>query len=196
MTTRTGNWGGSSRTAPSRSGTPRTARASPDAADALRKLVDRWTGVKARERANYQLYLGELCSALGVEGPRPAGSGYEYEYPIKVVDRDGKDGSNFVDLFKRDHFILEAKGFRQATEASRPVVVRSSYSSYVANLSTMASPTPAGATVSRCLRNSGGCKTHEWASSDFCGRWGLFLVSAAEGPLHRTVRSAGRWSAS
>jgi hypothetical protein len=77
--------------------------------DALRKLVERWTGAKSRERANYQLYLGELCAALAVEGPRPAGSGYEYEFPIKVVDRAGKDGSNFVDLFKRDHFLLEAK---------------------------------------------------------------------------------------
>jgi hypothetical protein len=77
--------------------------------DALRKLVERWTGAKSRERANYQLYLGELCAALAVEGPRPAGSGYEYEFPIKVVDRAGKDGSNFVDLFKREHFLLEAK---------------------------------------------------------------------------------------
>jgi len=81
----------------------------PSILDALRKLVARWTGVKARERANYQLYLGELCAALDVEGPRPAGSGYEYEFPIKVVDREGKEGSNFVDLFKRDHFVLEAK---------------------------------------------------------------------------------------
>ena len=81
----------------------------PSILDALRKLVERWTGAKARERANYQLYLGELCAALDVEGPRPAGSGYEYEFPIKVVDREGKEGSNFVDLFKRDHFVLEAK---------------------------------------------------------------------------------------
>jgi hypothetical protein len=43
--------------------------------DALRKLVERWTGAKARERANYQLYLGEPCAALDVEGPQPAGSG-------------------------------------------------------------------------------------------------------------------------
>jgi hypothetical protein len=81
----------------------------PSILDSLRKLVERWTGAKARERANYQLYLGELCAALEVEGPRPAGSGYEYELPIKVVDREGKEGSNFVDLFKRDHFVLEAK---------------------------------------------------------------------------------------
>jgi len=45
--------------------------------DALRKLAERWVGAQARERANYQLYLGELCAALDIEGPRPAGSGYE-----------------------------------------------------------------------------------------------------------------------
>jgi hypothetical protein len=77
--------------------------------DALRKLAERWVGAQARERANYQLYLGELCAALDLEGPRPAGSGYEYEFPVKVISRDGKETSNFVDLFKRDHFLLEAK---------------------------------------------------------------------------------------
>ena len=43
---------------------------------------------------------------MAASQPRPAGSGYEYEFPIKVVDREGKEGSNFVDLFKRDHFVL------------------------------------------------------------------------------------------
>jgi restriction-modification enzyme MmeI-like protein len=81
----------------------------PTILDALRKLVERWAGAKSRERATWQLYLGELCTALGVEGPRPAGSGYEYEFPIKVINRDGVDGTNFVDLFKRDHFVLEAR---------------------------------------------------------------------------------------
>ena len=76
---------------------------------ALRQLAAKWAGAKARERANYTLYIGGLCEALGVEGPRPAGSGYEYEFPVKVIDRDGKETTNFVDLFKRDHFILEAK---------------------------------------------------------------------------------------
>jgi hypothetical protein len=84
-------------------------RTPPAIADALRKLAERWADAKARERANYQLYLGGLCLALGVEGPRPAGSGYEYELPVKVVHPDGRETTNFVDLFKRDHFVLEAK---------------------------------------------------------------------------------------
>ena len=45
-----------------------------DITAALRALAGRWADAKARERANFQLYLGELCAALGVEGPRPARS--------------------------------------------------------------------------------------------------------------------------
>lgn len=82
---------------------------SPQIVDALRALVEVWANAKARERANYQLYIGALCSAIGVEGPRPAGSGYEYELPVQVINREGKESTNFVDLFKRDHFVLEAK---------------------------------------------------------------------------------------
>ena len=83
--------------------------ADPGVLSALRKLAAEWRNVPARERTNCQRYLGGLCAALGVEAPGHPGSGYEYELPIKVVDRDGNDRTNFVDLFKRDHFVLEAK---------------------------------------------------------------------------------------
>ncbi len=86
-----------------------------DITAALRALAARWADAKARERGNFQLYMGELCSALGVEGPRPAGSGYEYELPVKIIDRNGKESSNFIDLFKRDHFILSARGMHHMT---------------------------------------------------------------------------------
>ncbi len=103
--------------------------------DALRKLAARWVDAKARERANYVLYLGELCAALGVEGPRPAGSGYEYEFPVKVINRDGKEATNFIDLFKLDHFVLEAKD--KEAERSDDVMLRKAYGqarSYVTHL--------------------------------------------------------------
>jgi len=75
----------------------------------LRDLVERWSTAKAAERANAQSYLIELCHALGVEPPRPAGSGYEFEYPMRVGNRDGTESINFVDLYKHGHFALEAK---------------------------------------------------------------------------------------
>ncbi len=103
--------------------------------DALCKLAARWEDAKARERANYQMYSSELCAALGVEGPRPAGSGYEFEFPVKVINRDGQESTNFVDLYKRDHFVLEAKD-REAGR-SDDVMLRKAYGqarSYITHL--------------------------------------------------------------
>lgn len=103
--------------------------------DALRELAGRWADAQARERANYQLYASELCAALGVEGPRPAGSGYEFELPVKVINRDGKESTNFVDLYKRDHFVLEAKD--REVGRSDEVMLRKAYGqarSYITHL--------------------------------------------------------------
>lgn len=75
----------------------------------LRTLAERWATATPAERANAQLYLAELCRALDVEPPRPAGSGYEFEYPVRVVNRDGTESVNRIDLFKAGCFALEAK---------------------------------------------------------------------------------------
>lgn len=78
-------------------------------AQKLRDLNDRWAEVPAGERANAQLYLSQLTEALGVETPRPRGSGYEFEFPVKVVSRDGRESTNFIDLYREGCFVLEAK---------------------------------------------------------------------------------------
>src|SRR5690606_29461656 len=75
----------------------------------LRELAARWATVPAGERANAQLYLAEFARALELDPPQPRGSGYEFEHPVKVVSRDGKESTNFIDLFKEDCFVLEAK---------------------------------------------------------------------------------------
>jgi hypothetical protein len=75
----------------------------------LKALAEHWDGAPASERANFHSYLIQLCEALGVEAPRPAGTGYEFEYPVRVVNRDGSETVNFVDLYKQNHFVLEAK---------------------------------------------------------------------------------------
>src|SRR5690606_17200714 len=84
----------------------------PEIARNLRQLATRWTGARAAERANAQLYLVELCDSLQVERPRPAGAGdseYQFEFGIRVVNRDGSETPNFVDLYRKGHFVLEAK---------------------------------------------------------------------------------------
>jgi len=75
----------------------------------LQALTARWSAAAPAERANAQLYLVELCRALEVEPPRPAGAGYEFEYSVRVVNRDGTDSVNRIDLFKAGCFALEAK---------------------------------------------------------------------------------------
>jgi hypothetical protein len=77
---------------------------------ALRALAEKWDAVPAAERANFQSYVTEFCDALGVPRPQPRGSGYEFEYPVTTTDRKtGKDVTNFIDLYRRQFFILEAK---------------------------------------------------------------------------------------
>jgi hypothetical protein len=75
----------------------------------LATLAERWATAKPAERANAQSYIIELSRALEVDPPAPAGSGYEFEYAIKVVARDGTESTNFVDCYKAHHFALEAK---------------------------------------------------------------------------------------
>ncbi|WP_345161708.1 class I SAM-dependent DNA methyltransferase [Pontibacter saemangeumensis] len=76
--------------------------------------MSRWKASGASERANYQLFLTELCELLGVEKPRPASdkvheATYTFERPVVFDDGEGKTSTNFIDLYKKDCFVLEAK---------------------------------------------------------------------------------------
>ncbi|MGI9183158.1 MAG: type IIL restriction-modification enzyme MmeI [Longimicrobiaceae bacterium] len=94
-------------------------------ASLLRELTTRWATARPGERANAQSYVIGLCQALGVEPPRPAGSGYEFEYPIRVVSRDGTETTNFIDLYKAHHFALEAKD--EAEGKSNDLLLRKAF---------------------------------------------------------------------
>jgi hypothetical protein len=75
----------------------------------LAELAERWATARASERANAQSYLIELCEALDVERPGPAGAGYQFELPIRMVHADGTESTGFADLYKEGSFLLEAK---------------------------------------------------------------------------------------
>jgi hypothetical protein len=92
---------------------------------ALRALADKWAHVPASEQANAQSYLREFTEALGVHPPQPRGSGYEFEYHVHAIDRKGKDTVQRVDLYKRDHFVLEAKHTSGGKDAEK--ILRSAY---------------------------------------------------------------------
>ena len=77
-------------------------------------FIQRWQDSGAAERANYQLFLSELCDLLGVTRPDPskpddAENAYVFERSVTFHHPDGSTSTGRVDLYKRGCFILEAK---------------------------------------------------------------------------------------
>ncbi len=89
---------------------------SPDPVDTF---IARWQGREGgQERANYGLFLSELCDAIGVPRPQPASAttaenDYVFERAVKEPGFDGTVGTGRIDLYKRGSFVLEAKQSRQ-----------------------------------------------------------------------------------
>jgi len=81
---------------------------------AVHPFIQRWQTSAAAERANYQLFLSELCDYLGVPRPDPAVSDerenrYVFERPVTFHHAGGSTSVGFIDLYKRGCFVLEAK---------------------------------------------------------------------------------------
>ncbi len=92
------------------------------------------------ERADAQEFLKQLCAVIGVEHPHDAqASGartldYTFERPVRFRHDDGTSSSGFIDLYKLDCFVLEAKQskkrrgsgevYEQLTMAFEAVAVR------------------------------------------------------------------------
>ena len=97
-----------------------TASAEQAADDArVERFVARWLGREGgQERANYALFLTELCGALGLDPPDPASStteenDYVFERVVTFKEPDGTTSHGRIDLYKRGCFVLEAKQSRQ-----------------------------------------------------------------------------------
>src|ERR1700692_1039198 len=82
---------------------------------AAETFIQRWTAsAGGAERANYALFLTELCDLIGVERPNPAGAeteknDYVFERAVRFHHDDGSTSPGRIDLYKRDCFVLEAK---------------------------------------------------------------------------------------
>lgn len=89
-------------------------------------FIARWSGREGgQERANYSLFLAELCDVLDVSRPEPAAASHElndYVFERRVERRlaDGTVESGRIDLYKRGHFILEAKQSRWRGRKAQP----------------------------------------------------------------------------
>jgi hypothetical protein len=94
------------------------ARALGGVAVDVEAFIRRWAGREGgAERANYQMFLSELCAAIGVEPPdvasaARAGNDYVFERAVKTRESEGAASSKRIDLYKRGCFILEAKQSR------------------------------------------------------------------------------------
>jgi hypothetical protein len=82
----------------------------------IEHFIARWTG--GQERANYALFLAELCGVIGVPSPDPAGhatenNSYVFERAVTFREPDGSTARGRIDLYKRGCFVLEAKQSRQ-----------------------------------------------------------------------------------
>lgn len=80
----------------------------------LEQFLDRWLNkAGGAERANYQLFLSEMCETLDLPRPDPATGGrlsdFQFEGPVSSAAAFGTKGTHRIDLYKRDAFILEAK---------------------------------------------------------------------------------------
>lgn len=77
-------------------------------------FITRWQQSSGAQRANYALFLSELCDYLDL--PRPDPSQAEEDANSYVIDKavyfqnlDGSSTTNYIDLYKRNCFVLEAK---------------------------------------------------------------------------------------
>ncbi|MDX9978920.1 MAG: class I SAM-dependent DNA methyltransferase [Lentisphaeria bacterium] len=90
----------------------------------VKAFIERWELSGAAERANCQLFLSELCDLLAVPRPDPATpdnaeSAYVFERAIPAADGTG---TNFIDLYKRGCFVLEAKQGADAAATEEPAL--------------------------------------------------------------------------
>jgi hypothetical protein len=97
-----------------------------DALDApIPPFLARWQSAGGAERANYQLFLAELCDLLHVPRPNPATNDdtkntYVFDRSITVTHPDGSTSTNFIDLYNRAHFVLETKQGIEAQDKAPP----------------------------------------------------------------------------
>jgi hypothetical protein len=80
-----------------------------DTARNLQALAERWAASTASERAGFQSWMLEWLEALGAEQPLPPTPEHQFELPVRVVDREGRESVNFIDYWKAGHVAGEAK---------------------------------------------------------------------------------------
>ncbi len=87
--------------------------------EAIERFVERWRRNEGgAERANFPLFLTELCRLLDLPPPEPADATHEhndyvFERAVSSNDPDGIVRHGRIDLYRRGSFVLEAKQSRE-----------------------------------------------------------------------------------
>ncbi len=105
----------------------------PEVADQIAAFIGRWESSGAAERANYQMFLSELCDILGVPrpdptSPDPAKNRYVFDRAITRVHPDGSTATNYIDLYKAGCFVNETKQGLSVQDRSAGILPASSES--------------------------------------------------------------------
>ena len=102
------------------------------------EFAARWQPSGGAERANYGLFLTDLCDLLGVPRPdattnNPAQDAYVLERAVTFDDGGGRRSTGRIDLYKRGCFVLETKqGVSRINEA---LVVDNQYETSINKIS-------------------------------------------------------------
>jgi hypothetical protein len=77
----------------------------------LDEFIEKWENCSGHERSNYAAFLSDFAHVMDVPTPGPGGTqslgDYQFDGPVAGGSEGGNTG--FIDLYKRGHFILEAK---------------------------------------------------------------------------------------
>jgi len=78
------------------------------------QFITRWQNVGGSERANYQLFIADLCDLLELPKPDPAqddtrDNAYVFERRVIFKHGDGGSSNGFIDCYRRGSAIIEAK---------------------------------------------------------------------------------------
>jgi hypothetical protein len=96
----------------------------------IETFITRWSEARGgAERANYQMFLSELCEALDLPRPDPAShdtrtNDYVFERGVQRRESEGVASTLRIDLYKRGCFILEAKQSRATQRDDQPTLFK------------------------------------------------------------------------
>lgn len=82
------------------------------AATNIEQFIARWASSEGSERANYQMFLSELCDVLEVHRPSVSSTedgDYVFERNVYEKFTDGTSAVRRIDLYRKGCFVLEAK---------------------------------------------------------------------------------------